>query len=124
HRGEVKVPQQAAQALLAALEVVVVTEAGQPARLDARLLGIDFPRMQIKDERPSLPVDAGQAGAAERIWVKPEVAAAGDGKPEASQGPGRQWEFHQGMAGRRAQPVRPARRSGDAIAIVTRWEDA
>ena len=51
HRGEPEVAQQGAKLRLAAIEVGVMTEARLHWRANARLTGIDFPRMHIEHER-------------------------------------------------------------------------
>ena len=63
-RRKLEIPQQPTQPLLAPAQIRIVAKRGQPARADAGLLRIDFPRMQVKDERlPFQTIDPGQREA-------------------------------------------------------------
>src|SRR5690625_3267715 len=92
---EGKFLHQAIQAGLAALEVVVVAEAEQPAdSLYPGLVWIDLPGMKIEDGR-TLAGSASQQGPAEPVGVEAEIAAAGRGQALAQQRCRGQREFGQ-----------------------------
>src|SRR5688572_25664620 len=50
-RAEPEIGEQRPQSILRFVQVAVVTEAPEPARLQPWLLGIDFPRMDVKHGR-------------------------------------------------------------------------
>src|SRR5690242_3241402 len=77
HRGEAKLIEQTAQPRLAAVQVGVMTESGQPADLHARLLRINLPGVQIEREGTAVPdVDLAQPRARHEVRQQPEVAAS------------------------------------------------
>jgi pSer/pThr/pTyr-binding forkhead associated (FHA) protein len=71
HRREAEVTQQRAQFRFAAAKVGVVTQARLQRRGYSRLVGIEFPRMQIEHERFGVAIHTSeQVGASIRIQPK------------------------------------------------------
>jgi hypothetical protein len=63
HRPEREFSEQLAQAAFSFVQIPIVTQLSKLRVMQPRLVRIDFPRMEIKNGRPSLvavqPLDAG-----------------------------------------------------------------
>ena len=74
-----KSPSSRRRRLSVLVEIAVVPEAAERAGVQARLVRIDLPRVQVEDCRARLrPVDAADAPVGPGVRQDPEVAAAGD----------------------------------------------
>ena len=93
-----------------------------PAGTQARLVGIEFPGVYVGDERAPGPVDRAKPSAREPVRIETEIAAAADRERIAQSAPNCPWKFPQASR-RPGDPVRAARRAGDAIAVVVRRID-
>src|ERR1051325_3962634 len=79
HRPELKVAEEPPQAAFGVAEVPVVPEAAEQDRVEPRLVGIDLPRVEIKDHRaPLAAVDAADAPPCPAVRQQAEISAAGD----------------------------------------------
>src|SRR5580765_7049550 len=80
-RRESKVHEQPVESRFSLVEIAIVTESAHRAGVEARLSGIDLPRMQIENRGlPLVLVDPRDAPACPAVRKKPEITATGDGK--------------------------------------------
>ena len=103
-----------------------MAQPGREARIThARLVGVDFPGMQVEDERLAFAlVDRAQAGARIAIGQQPEVTAARDRQLQRAEPGRRQREFEDPPAVRRRHVLRKARCAGYSVLGVTDREQA
>src|SRR5438876_5126858 len=88
-RCESEVLQEATELPLGGGDVDRVPELGEPAHAYFRLVGVDFPRVQIDDGRLMLAhVEVPDGAPGHRIRQEPEVAASGDRQAPAENGYG------------------------------------
>src|SRR5690606_17246135 len=123
--GELKILQELPQSLLAHIEIGVVAEAGQPACLpETRLLRIDFPRMEIENERHLLgTIDRSERPFCEPIGQEAEITAARHWHDSPQHLRGGQRELYDRSAARRPQQSGVTRCSRNTVAIVGDGED-
>src|SRR5258706_7241276 len=95
HRSETKVSKQPHEPPLRCFQIEVMRRRDAARQIDARMGGIDLPRMQIEHRRLAESIDTAKAGAGDRVRENAEIRAAGDGDVLAENAPRRDREFTQ-----------------------------
>ena len=123
NRRKAEFAYQAPQARLATDQVRIVPEARQPAYLDAWLIRVNLPWMQVKDERNTFGIDPPYGPSRDPIRPYAEIAATGDWQSDTRQLRRRRRKLHE-AATVAANDVGSARRIGNAIQIMAHWKYA
>src|SRR5437867_591195 len=131
-RSESEVLQEAAQLRLGGGDVDRMPKSGEPAHAYLRLVGIDFPRMQIDDGRLMLAcVEVADRAPGHPIRQEAEISPAGNGQAPAENGYRGKGELRDTTVSAGAAravgdwpPMREARGPGDSVAIVDDGKDA
>jgi len=117
-RSERELRQQPAEAGLGLGQIVVMAQAAKKRRADARLIGVNLPRVQVEDGRPALDdVHLRKAAPGPCIRQQPEVSTATDRQVLTSPANGRSWKFPQ-AATRGRDEMKVPRRIRYTVAIV------
>src|SRR5256885_10427326 len=124
HRSEMEFPKQSAQTSLGQPKVAVMAETAEGARPKPRLLGIDFPRMQIEDDRAAFRVvDACDPPARPAVRQDAEISAAADRQIHRADADCRGRSLDQDAAAALHDEWMP-RRQGNSVPIVPDRKDA
>src|SRR5687768_8433204 len=85
--------QQSIEFRFGAVEIAVMPQLAFPAGFQPWLIGIHFPRVDVKDKRPAFfPIDISQPVCREAVGIDSEIASPGDrdiGEPLAADGGGK-----------------------------------
>src|SRR5690606_22695358 len=122
-RAEAELAQQPLELRLGARERPVVPDAGGEIHLEARLIRVDLPWMDVEGPRHTPPLRVAQRSPGQAVGEQPEIAAPSRGEKLSPDPQGRGGELGQLTAGA-PQPVRVPLAAGEAVAFPLHREEA
>src|SRR5690606_42133753 len=111
------------QPLFAHIQIVVVTEAGEPLCIQPRLSRVDLPGVEVEDERFSLAVNGAKPHPTKPVWEQPEVTTTCNRQGIPGKLQCTQWKFGQFIAFIGDQALRPPWRAWHAVPIMVPRKD-